>query len=82
MLAPKLVKGSKDKAQAKPVVNEGEEVKLTLLSPEQQRKLNSKLDLTGIEGWSQEDKKAVDELFKDYGRIFALEKNYLGHTPK
>ena len=57
MLVPKLVKGSEDKAQAKPVVDEGEEVKLTPLSPEQQKKLNSKLDLTGIEGWSQKDKK-------------------------
>ena len=27
-------------------------------------------------------KKAVDELFKDCGRIFALEKNDLGHTTK
>ena len=49
MLAPKIVKGSEDKAQAEPIVNEGEEVKLTPLSPEQQKKLNNKLDLTGIE---------------------------------
>ena len=82
MLAPKIVKGSEDKAQAEPVVNEGGEVKLTPLSPEQQKKLNSKLDMTGIEEWSQEDKKAVDELFKEYGRLFALEKNDLGHTTK
>ena len=82
MLALKIVKDSEDKAQAEPVVNEGGEVKLTPLSPEQQKKLNNKLDLTGIEEWSQEDKKAVDELFKDYGRLFALEKNDLGHTTK
>ena len=56
------------------------EVKLTPLSPEQQKKLNSKLDLMGIEEWSQEDKKAVDELFREYGRLFALEKHDLGHT--
>ena len=49
MLVPKIIKGSDDKAQAEPVVNKGEEVKLTWLSPEQQKKLNSKLDLTGIE---------------------------------
>ena len=55
---------------------------MTLLSPEQQKKLNNKLDLTGIEEWSPEDKKAVDELFKEYGRLFALEKNDLGHTTK
>ena len=82
MLAPKIVKGSGNKAQTESVVNEGEEVKLTPLTPEQQKKLNSKLDLTGTENWSQEDKKAVEELFKEYGRLFALEKNDLGHTTK
>ena len=82
MLVPKIVEGSEDKAQAEPVVNEGEEVKLTLLSPEQQKKLNSKLEMTGIGEWSQEDKKAVDELFKEYGRLFALEKKDLGHTTR
>ena len=49
MLVPKIIKGSDDKVQAEPVVNKGGEVKLTWLSPEQQKKLNSKLDLTGIE---------------------------------
>ena len=76
------MKDSEDRAQAVPVVKEGEEVKLTPLPPEQQKKLNNELDLTGIEEWSQEDKKAVDELFKEYGRLFALGKNDLGHTTK
>ena len=58
----------------------GGKVKLAPLSPEQQKKLNSKLDLMGIEEWSQEDKKAVDELFREYGRLFALEKHDLGNT--
>ena len=56
MLALKIVKDSEDKAQVEPVVSKGGEVKLTPLSPEQQKKLNNKLDLTGIEEWSQEDK--------------------------
>ena len=55
-------------------MKEGEEVKLTPLPPEQQKKLISKLDLTGMEDWNQEDTKAVNELFKEYGRLFALEK--------
>ena len=80
MLAPKIVRDFEDKAQAKPVVNDEGEVKLTPLSPEQQKKLNSKLDLMGIEEWSQEDKEAVDELFREYGRLFVLEKHDLGHT--
>ena len=82
MLAPKIVKGSGNKAQTESVVDEGEEVKLTPLPPEQHKKLTSKLDLTGTENWSQEDKKVVEELFKEYGRLFALEKNDLGHTTK
>ena len=64
MLVLKIVEGFEDKAQAEPAVNDGGEVKLTPLSPEQQKKLNNKLDLTGIEEWNQEDKKAVDELFR------------------
>ena len=52
------------------------------LSPEQQEKLKSKLDLTGINDWSQEDKKAVEELFQEYGGLFALAKNDLGHTTR
>ena len=82
MLAPKIVRDSGNKAQTESVANEGEEVKLTPLTPEQQKKLNSKLDLTGTKNWSQEDKKAVEELFRKYGRLFALEKNDLGHTTK
>ena len=60
----------------------GEEVKLAPLSPEQQEKLKSKLDLTGIDNWSQEDKKAVEQLFQEYGGLFALDNNDLGHTTK
>ena len=82
MLAAKIVKDSEDEVHTEQVVNENGEVKMTPLSPELQKKLNNKLDLRGIEGWSQEDKKAVDELFRDYGRIFALEKNDLGHTTR
>ena len=81
-LAPKIIKDSENKIQTEYVIKENGEVKVTPLFPIQQKKLNSKLDLTGTEGWSQEDKKAVDELFKDYGIIFALEKNDLGHTAK
>ena len=82
MLAPKIVGDSEDKAQMEPVGGEREEVKLAPLPPEQQEKLKSKLDLTGIDDWSQEDKKAVEELFQEYGRLFALDKNDLGHTMK
>ena len=38
MLAPKIVMGSEDKAQVEPVVNERGDIKLTPLSPEQQKK--------------------------------------------
>ena len=82
MLAPKIVGDSENKAQIGPVRGVREEVKLAPLSSEQQEKLRSKLDLTGIDNWSQEDKKAVEELFQEYGGLFALDKNDLGHTTK
>ena len=80
MLVPKIVRDLKTKLRLKPVVNDEGEVKLTPLSPEQQKKLNSKLDLMGIENGVQKIKRAVDELFRGYGRLFALEKHDLGHT--
>ena len=50
MLAPKIVKNSENKDQEEHVIKENDEVKMTPLSQEQQKKLLSKLDLTGIEG--------------------------------
>ena len=82
MLAPKIVKNTETENQTELLIEENGKVRMTPLSEEQQEKLNSKLDLAGINGWSQEDKKAVDELFRDFGWIFALEKNDLGHTTK
>ena len=57
MLAPKIVKGSEEKAQAEPVVNERGEVKLTLLFPEQQKKLNSKLHMTELRNGARKIKR-------------------------
>ena len=50
------------------------------LSPKDQGELNKRLELSGTDQWTQDQKSAVDELFIDYGRLFALDSNDLGHT--
>ena len=66
MIAPKLKKNEKfDNKQN--LIREGKNLKMEPLSEEQQSKLMTKLDLTGIENWSKEDQELVKELFKDFG---------------
>ena len=50
------------------------------LSLKDQGKLNEELDPSGTDEWTQEQKDAVNKLFIDYGRLFALDSNDLGHT--
>ena len=52
------------------------------LDEKQQAKLMTKPDLSGIENWSRKDQELVKQLFKDFGQLFALEQNDLGHTDK
>ena len=49
------------------------------LSLKDQGKLNEELDPSGTDEWTQEQKDAVNKLFIDYGRLFALDSNDLGH---
>ena len=67
MLAPKIVKNTEAENQTELLIEENGKVRMIPLSEEQQEKLKGKLDLSGIEEWSQEDKRAVDELFRDFG---------------
>ena len=69
MLALKIMEDKK----AGDIIKIGEQVKMTPLDDEKQEKLNSKLDLTGIENWTQEQKDQVKQLFVDYGCLFPLE---------
>ena len=55
-------------------------LKLGLLSPEKEKLLFEKINLSGIKDWEPEDQTQVRELFKEYGQLFALDDLDLGHT--
>ena len=76
MLAPKtdLVNGQEIKKES------GKGIDLTPLSKEKQELLMTKLDLSGIEKWNDNERQSVYQLFQDFGSIFALDANDLGHT--
>ena len=56
------------------------EPKLEPLSPEKEKLLFEKIDLSGANEWSSEDQEKVKELFREYGQLFALDDLDLGHT--
>ena len=56
------------------------EPKLEPLSPEKEKLLFEKIDLSGANEWSAEDQEKVKELFREYGQLFALDDLDLGHT--
>ena len=49
-------------------------------TPARLEKLFSKLDLSGMEGWDQEQKDRMKKVFEDYHYLFALEDLELGKT--
>ena len=52
----------------------------TLTETERQDLLLEKLDLSGLEAWSQEQAEQARSLLKEYHDIFSLEKRDMGHT--
>ena len=76
MLAPKISETESEKD----ILIDGEQIKITPLDEIKQKKLNEKLDLSGIEHWTEEQKSQAWQLFVDFGWLFALESNDLGHT--
>ena len=56
------------------------EIKLEPLSSEKEKLLFKKVDLTGISKRDPADQEEVRELFKECGKIFALDDLDLGHT--
>ena len=50
------------------------------LTPEKEKLLFSKIDLSGAEKWDPELIEKVKQLFRDYAHIFALESLDMGHT--
>ena len=55
-------------------------VKLEPLSPEKEKLLFDRIDLTGISQWEPAEQEEVRELFREYGRLFALDDLDLGHA--
>ena len=56
------------------------EPRLEPLSPEKEKLLFEKVDISGTNEWSSEDQEKVKELFREYGQLFALDDLNLGHT--
>ena len=50
------------------------------MSPEKEKLLFEKIDLSGVNEWSSEDQEKVKELFREYGQLFTLDDLDLGHT--
>ena len=55
-------------------------VKIPPLTPEKEKLLFSKIDLSGTNNWDPQHIKQTRELFKDYAHIFTLESLDIGHT--
>ena len=65
MFAPKSDR--KDKNDSSNLIQEGNKLKMRPLDEEQQRKLMTKIDLTGIDSWEKADQDLVKQLFTDFG---------------
>ena len=50
------------------------------MSPEKEKLLFEKIDLSGANECSSEDQEKVKELFREYGQLFALDDLDLGYT--
>ena len=75
-----------DSQTVQDILNQGDnqvwetEIKLEPLSPEKEKLLFERIDLTGIRQWKPAEQEEVKELFREYGRLFALDDLDLGHT--
>ena len=69
MLAPKIHKEKESKKEQIPEK-----------TPARIEKLFNKLDLSGMNGWSQSQKQQMKQVFEDYHHLFALEDLELGKT--
>ena len=76
-LAPKIVNDENSKEE---IIEENGEIKMVPLAPNKQEQLFSKVDLSGTEDWTEDQKDSVNQLFTDFGKLFALDQTDLGHT--
>ena len=75
-----------DSQTVQDVLNQGDnqaletKIKLEPLSPEKEKLLFDRIDLAAISQWEPAEQEEVRELFREYGRLFALDDLDLGHT--
>ena len=69
-----------DQLQDQENMNCYETHKIPKLTPEKEKLLFSKIDLSGDENWDPELIKEAKQLFCEYAHIFALENLDMGHT--
>ena len=50
------------------------------LTPEEEKLLFSKIDLTGVQGWDSVLIEEAQQLFHEYAHLFALKSLDMGHT--
>ena len=55
------------------------DLKVPELTPEKEKLLFSKIDLTGVHGWGPALIEEAGQLFHEYAHIFALESTDIGH---
>ena len=78
---PQELEGNRDERSGFPDMGSKEQIK-PLLSKEQLDKLFDKLDLSGIEDWSDEEQEVVWKLIKEFGFLFTLNDLDFGKTSK
>ena len=77
LLAPKEINDNQSRDD---IVQENGQIKMTPLNEEKQKQLFDKVDLTGTEDWTDDQKDSVKQLFTNFGKLFAIEQTDLGHT--
>ena len=61
-------------------VSQSLDPKVPELTPEREKLLFSKIDLTGVQGWDPALIEEAQQLFCEFAHIFALESTDMGHT--
>ena len=55
-------------------------LKVPELTPEKEKLLFSKIDLTGVQGWDPALSEKARQVFREFAHIFMLESTDIGHT--
>ena len=76
----KLFEKCQNQLQTQEDVGQTANPKVPELTPEKEKLLFSKIDLTGVQGWDPVLIKEAQQLFHEYAHIFALESLDIGHT--